>query len=120
MSDTEARGGYLLTIGRMPALALPFGCSVMHLIVGARASDMEKTIKQAFSVQLITAQRFREQFFTSDSRPSVNSIRAWLDEGELPGMRIGRRYYVDLDALFSAESQNAAADALVEGVLNAG
>lgn len=45
--------------------------------------------------------------------PSENTLRKWIDEGDLAGKRIGKKYYVDLDAVQSDE------DALVASVLNA-
>ena len=51
--------------------------------------------------------------FEPESMPSENTLRSWIDEGEIPGKRIGRKYYVDLDALKSHD------DALVSAVLEA-
>lgn len=66
-------------------------------------------------MKLQTIQQFRKSrdVFEPESMPSENTLRSWIDEGEIPGKRIGRKYYVDLDALKSHD------DALVSAVLEA-
>lgn len=66
-------------------------------------------------MQLMTVQRFREQYFEAESRPSLNTLRKWIDEGEIRGKRIGNRYYIDEDGWQSSEVDNP----LVARVLSA-
>jgi hypothetical protein len=66
-------------------------------------------------MQLITIQRFRTttDLFEAGSMPTEQTLKRWIDDGTIEGRRIGRKYYVDLDAFQSAE------DALVDSILNA-
>lgn len=41
------------------------------------------------------ASQFAKQHFTDDSRPSIRTVQRWIEKGDLPGRRIGGRYYVD-------------------------
>lgn len=41
--------------------------------------------------------QYREKHFVEGSRPSVNTIKRWIDDGELPGKTIGGMYYVEVD-----------------------
>lgn len=50
-------------------------------------------------MKLMKATRFREDYFAKGSEPSMNTIKKLIDEGELPGQKMGSIYYVDLDQL---------------------
>lgn len=64
-------------------------------------------------MQLVSIQQFREKYFEPASRPSVNTIRKWIDEDEIEGgRRIGKKYYVDCDQWEDGE------DTLVNSVLS--
>jgi hypothetical protein len=60
---------------------------------------------------LMTIREWREASFTPASRPAVNTIRLWLEKGELPGRKIGGNWYV-------AEREKALDNPLVKKVLN--
>lgn len=47
--------------------------------------------------RLMLVSEYRETYFTEGSRPSVNTIKRWIREGELPGKRMGSLYYVLID-----------------------
>jgi len=42
------------------------------------------------------AREYRDTFF-AEPKPSMRTVRRWIDAGDLPGRRIGRRYYVYLE-----------------------
>lgn len=67
------------------------------------------------AMRLITIQRFREttRLFEKGSIPSPNTLRSWIDADEIPGKRIGNKYYIDLDGFDETEDQ------LVNAVLDA-
>lgn len=48
-------------------------------------------------MRLAKLSEFRSLFFTPDSAPADATLRRAIDSGKLAGLRIGRRYYVDLD-----------------------
>ena len=66
-------------------------------------------------MRLMSIQRFRKttDIFEPGSMPSENTLRTWIDDDEIPGKRIGKKYYVDIDALRAQE------DVLVGSVLQA-
>tara|TARA_B100001079_G_scaffold190327_1_gene164182 strand:+ start:11373 stop:11576 length:204 start_codon:yes stop_codon:yes gene_type:complete len=66
-------------------------------------------------MRLMSIQQFRKtsDVFEPGSMPSENTLRAWIDDGEIPGKRIGRKYYIDMSALEDEES------ALIASVLAA-
>lgn len=39
---------------------------------------------------------WREKHFEEGSRPTMGTVRAWINSGEIPGERIGSGYYVDM------------------------
>lgn len=52
-------------------------------------------------MQLMRATQFTELMFCEGSRPSLTSVRKWIEEGALPGRRIGRQYFVDYPAFIA-------------------
>jgi len=50
-------------------------------------------------MKLIKATKFRTKFFERGSEPDIKTLKRYIDDGELPGQRIGTIYYVDLDRL---------------------
>lgn len=38
------------------------------------------------------------RFGSAKQRPAPSSVRRWIEDGELPGKKIGGRYFVDIDA----------------------
>lgn len=51
--------------------------------------------------------------------PQAATVKRWIENGEVPGRRVGRKYYIDLDA-FNDEPDDRSADDLVNAVLNHG
>lgn len=41
---------------------------------------------------------FREKHYIGDRRPCVNTLKRWIDDGELAGERRGGRYFVLVNA----------------------
>ena len=50
-------------------------------------------------MKLMKATQFRQRYFEKGSEPDMKTLKKCIDEGELPGKRIGTIYYVDLDRL---------------------
>lgn len=46
-------------------------------------------------MRLITPIEWSKKYFAEGSRPSETSIRRWLNEGKLPGRKIGGSWYID-------------------------
>ena len=46
--------------------------------------------------QLMKISVWRKKTFAEGSEPSMKTCRKWIDEGTIPGERIGACYYVDL------------------------
>ena len=56
-------------------------------------------------MMLMLASQFAEQHFADGSRPSASTLRRWIDEGVLPGRRIGNNYYVDIHRYSAVNDQ---------------
>ena len=41
--------------------------------------------------------QFRKKYFENGSRPAINTVKKWVDNGEIYGEVIGGMYYVDPD-----------------------
>ncbi len=50
-------------------------------------------------MNLMKATKFRTEYFAKGSEPDMKTLKRCIDEGDLPGRRIGTIYYVDLDKL---------------------
>lgn len=49
-------------------------------------------------MRLANLKEFCRLFYTEESAPCLNTLRASINRNEQPGgVRVGRRYYVDLD-----------------------
>lgn len=47
---------------------------------------------------LVTPQEWLDRRFgDAKQKPHTSSVRRWIEAGELPGKKIGGRYYVELD-----------------------
>lgn len=68
-------------------------------------------------MQLVTIQVFQTHF-DARCRPQPATVRRWIENKEIPGMRIGGNYYVDMDAL-NARRAECDGDDLVAAVLRA-
>ena len=47
----------------------------------------------------IRIEEYRMNHFTSASRPSLRTIRNWVQNGALPGKKQGKYYFVDMEKL---------------------
>lgn len=50
-------------------------------------------------MKLMKATKFQTAYFEKGSEPDMKTLKKWIEEGELPGQRIGTIYYVDVDRL---------------------
>lgn len=48
----------------------------------------------------IDIKEFRSRF-SPGSAPHEHTVRRWVEQRRLPGMKMGGRYYIDEDALFA-------------------
>lgn len=48
-------------------------------------------------MKLMSVKEYQESRYTASSRPSERQIIKLIREGELPGVRQGKFYYVDID-----------------------
>ncbi|HEY8386512.1 MAG TPA: hypothetical protein VIK82_09875 [Porticoccaceae bacterium] len=65
---------------------------------------------------LITPQEWIERRFgDAKKKPHPSSVRRWIENGVLPGKKIGGRFYVEID-----DERNSTGDELVDRVLRAG
>jgi len=46
---------------------------------------------------LMRVSEYREDKFTPNSRPSITTIKKWIQNGDIAGRIIGGNYYVDTD-----------------------
>lgn len=62
-------------------------------------------------MKLISVDEFRERYFTEASRPDPRTVRAWVEDGHVPGRVIGpKRCYIDRDAWEAMSTGDALAD----------
>lgn len=55
-------------------------------------------------MKLMKATKFRIEYFAKGSEPSINTLKKLIDEGGLPGRKIGTIHYVDLDRLSRSDN----------------
>ncbi|MGO1069278.1 excisionase [Lysobacter sp. CA199] len=65
-------------------------------------------------MHLMTPQQWADKYFDAGSRPSEVTLRRWLNEGKVPGRKVGGSWFVDEHAW------QADGDDLVRRVLDAG
>ena len=49
--------------------------------------------------KLMKVSQYQELYFTEGSAPAASTIRRQIDNGDLPGERIGKCYYVNVALL---------------------
>lgn len=65
---------------------------------------------------LITPQEWIERRFgEAKKKPHASSVRRWIESGDIPGKKIGGRYYVELDA-----EESSTGNELADRILRAG
>jgi hypothetical protein len=55
-------------------------------------------------MRLIKATKFRTEYFHPGSEPDMKTLKRFIDDGELPGRKIGTIYYIDLDRIKVSKS----------------
>jgi len=50
-------------------------------------------------MNLIKLDQFRKEYFAPGSQPDIRTLKKYINEGALPGKKIGKLYYVDTDSL---------------------
>ena len=63
--------------------------------------------------RLMKTAEYADRYFCEGSKPAASTIRRWIENGDLPGERIGKVYYVDVGKLEKTGNQ------LVDRVLQA-
>lgn len=59
--------------------------------------------------------QYRQEHFVEGSRPALNTLKKWIDNGDLEGKVIGGNYYV-----FVGEVKSESVNDLVEKALSCG
>ena len=65
-------------------------------------------------MQLISISEFRTRYFVSGHAPSAATVRKWIESGDLRGRKIGKLYYVDIDAWKHATGLDPLADMILD------
>jgi len=50
-------------------------------------------------MSLMRVTEYRETTFSPNSRPSITTIKKWINNGDIAGKIIGGNYYVDTDKI---------------------
>jgi len=50
-------------------------------------------------MKLMRIKQYCEEMFVEGSRPKTETVRKWIDDGQLAGKTIGKQYYVEIDAI---------------------
>lgn len=56
---------------------------------------------------------FQAEHFEPGSAPTMKTLRTWVDDGTLPGRKIGGMYYIDM-AKYEATTGNALVDKVLK------
>jgi len=65
-------------------------------------------------MKLIPVSEYRELRFVGNKKPSVKTIKRWIQSGDLPGKRIGGLYFVNV----AEEELMVTNDDVVNSILN--
>jgi len=65
-------------------------------------------------VQLIGINDFRKRYFVSGHAPTSATVRKWIECGNIRGRKIGKLYYVDIDAWKHATGLDPLADKILD------
>ena len=49
-------------------------------------------------MKLMSLEQYQENRFVADSAPNARTLRSWIENGELTGVKRGKRYFVDIEA----------------------
>ena len=63
-------------------------------------------------MKLASLKEFAEKYYTVASRPSLPRLRRMAERGDIPGVRQGARWFVDIDRL-----ENPGPDELIRRVM---
>jgi len=61
---------------------------------------------------------FQAEHFEPGSAPDVKTLKSDIDKGDLPGRKIGGKYFVDMAKYEAATDENPTGNPLVNKVLN--
>jgi hypothetical protein len=56
-------------------------------------------MKKSNRKRLMKLSQYREEYFVTGSAPAASTLRRMIEDGELPGERIGKVYYVNVSNL---------------------
>ena len=45
----------------------------------------------------ITVKSYINRFFVGEDKPTERTVRNWIVRGDIPGVKIGGKWYIDLD-----------------------
>lgn len=62
--------------------------------------------------KLMIVSEYRDVRFAGTKKPSINTIKRWVENGSIPGKKIGGLYYVDITAE-SEQTGNTLADMIL-------
>ena len=63
-------------------------------------------------MKLVSLKEYAENYYTASSRPSIQRLRRLASRGDIPAVRQGNRWFVDIDKI-----EHDDVDALVEKIL---
>ena len=63
--------------------------------------------------KLMKISEYRETYFCKGSAPTATTVKRWIQDNHLPGVQIGKIYYIDANKL------NMTGNPLVDSVLAA-
>lgn len=66
-------------------------------------------------MKLMNISEYRRKRFVGTQAPSLSTLKRWIQSGEIPGRKIGGRYYVDMVAE-SKRSGDAKVDEILEDI----
>ena len=66
--------------------------------------------------KLIKLAKYREERFVEGSRPSVSTLRRWIENGKLPGKKIGGQTYVEISEEMLEPTNNELANKIIKKV----
>jgi len=49
-------------------------------------------------MKLMSLEQYQENRFVTGSAPNTRTLRGWIENGELTGVKRGKRYFVDIEA----------------------
>lgn len=69
-------------------------------------------------MKLMSIKEYRITRFTDGSRPSERQIMKLIKDGEIPGVKRGKKYYVDIDAEIEGQTFSKSSGQVDQNILN--